>query len=189
VAESDEGPAPRRDGRSTDTRERIREVALGLFIRQGFSRTTLQDIADQLGLTRAALYYHHPSKDHLIASLVQPAKDDIDAFLEQADPSTPTREVLAGFFDLNYRHRHVFLALIRDPTGLGSVDAEGWVTQLASRAQQLLAGDEPTNQRRMRAVVAINGLSRCATVLTDIPHDELREESVDLALEIVEGHG
>jgi len=188
VAGPDEGPAPRRDGRSTDTRERIHEVALELFIRQGFSRTTLQDIADQLGLTRAALYYHHPSKDHLIASLVQPAKDDIDDFLERATPSTPTRELLEGFFDLNYRHRHIFLALVRDPTGLGSVDAEGWITHLALRAQQLLAGNEPTHQQRMRAVVAINGLSRCATVLTDIPHDELREQSVDLALEIVQGH-
>ena len=188
MAEPEDGTTPRRDGRSTDTRERVHEVALELFIQQGFSRTTLKDIADRLGITRAALYYHHPSKDHLIASLVQPAKDDIDAFLARAEPSTPTREVLEGFFDLNYRHRHIFLALVRDPTGLGSVDAEGWVTQLAARAQQLLAGDEPTDQQRMRAIVALNGLSRCATVLTDIPHDELREQSVDLAVEIVEGH-
>ena len=190
VAVSDPGQAPssKRDGRSTDTRERIREVALGLFIRQGFSQTTLQDIADELGLTRAALYYHHPSKDHLIASLVQPAKDDIDTFLAQAEHRPPAPlELLEGFFDLNYRHRLIFLALVRDPTGLGSIDAEGWVTALAAQAQRLLAGDEPTSEGRIRAIVAINGLSRCATVLTDIPHDELRERSVQLALEIVEG--
>ena len=187
MADRPTGPA-RRDGRSTDTRERIREVALGLFVRQGFSKTTLQDIADELGLTRAALYYHHPSKDHLVASLVQPAKDDIDAFLAAAERTPPApRELLEGFFDLNYRHRLIFLALLRDPTGLGSVDAEGWVTQLAAQAQRLLAGDDPSPQRRIRAVVAINGLSRCATVLTDIPHDELRRASVDLAVEIIEG--
>lgn len=179
-------PAPRRDGRSTDTRQRVHEVALELFLRQGFSHTTLQDIADELGLTRAALYYHYRSKDHLIASLVEPAKDAIDAFLDQAEPSTPPRELLEGFFDLNYRHRLIFLALVRDPTGLGSVDAEGWITELAAHAQRLLAGDDPTPDRRIRAVVAINGLSRCATVLTDIPHDELRERSVDLALQIIE---
>lgn len=181
-----EAGTPKRDGRSTDTRDRIREVALGLFIRQGFSHTTLQDIADELGLTRAALYYHHPSKDHLIASLVQPAKDAIDVFLAQTESTLPPpRDLLEGFFDLNYRHRLILLALIRDPTGLGSVDAEGWVTELAAHAQRLLAGDDPTPERRIRAVVAINGLSRCATVLTDIPHDELRERSVRLALEIV----
>ncbi len=188
MGEDTDGGAPRRDGRSTDTAHRIREVALELFIRQGFSRTTLQDIADELGLTRAALYYHHPSKDHLIASLVQPAKDDIDGFLTHAETDhLSTRELLEGFFDLNYRHRMIFLALVRDPTGLGSVDAEGWVTQLAAQAQRLLAGDEPTTDDRLRALVAINGLSRCATVLPDVPHDELREHSVALAMEIVAG--
>lgn len=185
MEELDESGTPRRDGRSTDTRDRIRGVALELFIRQGFSHTTLQDIADELGLTRAALYYHYESKDHLVASLVQPAKDGIDAFLAQTERTTPPRELLEGFFDLNYRHRLILLALIRDPTGLGSVDAEGWVTELAEHAQRLLAGDDPTPDRRIRAVVAINGLSRCATVLTDIPYDELRERSVNLALQIV----
>ncbi len=188
MAHPGHAPTSDRDGRSTDTRERIRQVALRLFIRDGFSHTTLQDIADALGLTRAALYYHHPSKDHLIASLVQPAKDDIDDLLIwAADTDPPPREVLEGFFDRNYRHRLIVLALVRDPTGLGSVDAEGWVTELAVQAQRLLAGDRPTADGRIRAVVAINGLSRCATVLSDIPHDELRTRSVDLALEIVTG--
>jgi AcrR family transcriptional regulator len=189
VAETEGAPTPRRDGRSTDTRDRIREVALALFIERGFSRTTLKDIADRLGLTRAALYYHHPSKEHLIASLVQPAKDDIDAFLADAEDTTASpRHVLEGFFDLNYRHRLIILALVRDPTGLGAIDAEGWVTELAAQAQRLLAGDAPNPQQRIRAVVAINGLSRCATVLTDIDHDELRRSSIGLALEIVGGH-
>lgn len=189
MAKTEETRAPRRDGRSTDTRERIRAVALELFTRQGFSRTTLQDIANQLGLTRAALYYHHPSKDHLIASLIQPAKDEIDAFLATAERTTPPpREVAEKFFDLNYRHRRILLALVRDPTGLGAVDAEGWVTQLAVQAQRLLAGDHPTPEQRIRAVVAINGLSRCATVLTDIPYGELRQRSINLALEIVRGN-
>lgn len=183
----DKPPAPKRDGRSTDTRQRIHEVALGLFVRRGFSHTTLQDIAEELGLTRAALYYHHRSKDDLIASLVQPAKDAIDDFLDRAERSAPPpRELLEGFFDLNYRYRLIFLALVRDPTGLGSVDAEGWVTELAASAQRLLAGDDPTPERRIRAVVAISGLSRCATVLIDIPHDQLRQRSVDLALQIIE---
>ncbi|QBI18796.1 TetR/AcrR family transcriptional regulator [Egibacter rhizosphaerae] len=184
---ADAASEPRRNGRSTDTHQRIHEVALDLFLQRGFSHTTLQDIADELGLTRAALYYHYRSKDDLIASLIQPAKDAVDAFLDHAQRTDPpARELLEGFFDLNYRHRRIFLALVRDPTGLGSVDAEGWVTELAATAQRLLAGDDPTPDGRIRAVVAINGLSRCATVLPDIPHDELRRRSVDLGLQILE---
>lgn len=161
-------------------------MALGRFIRHGFSHTTMQDIAAELRLTRAALYYHHPSKDCLVASLVQPAKDDIDGSLAgAADTEPPPREILEGFFGLNDRHRLIVLALVRDPTGLGSVDAEGWVTELSAQAQRLLAGNRPTADGRIRAVMAINGLSRCATLLTDIPHDELRKRSVGIALEIV----
>lgn len=184
MADRKETREPRRDGRSTDTRERIRDVALELFIAQGFTHTTLQNIADRLGITRAALYYHHPSKDHLIASLIQPAKDEIDTFLASAERTQPPRQILEQFFDVNYRHRRIILALVRDPTGLGTVEAEGWVTQLASEAQRLLAGEDPTPEQRIRAVVAINGLSRCATVLEDIPYEELRQRSIDLALEI-----
>jgi len=177
----------RRDGRTTDTRERIEEIALTLFIQRGFSGTKLQDIADELGLTKTALYYHFPSKDELVRSLVQPAVEAVDAFFESADPDMEDEQFLAGFFDLTYEHRQIFLALTADPTGLGSIDATGWVTRLAVQAQEQLVGADPTSDQRIRAVMAINGLSRCATLLTDIPHPELRERSVAAALQLLQG--
>lgn len=177
-----------RDGRTTDTRQRIQEVAIGLFLERGFSNTTLLDIAARLGVTKAALYYHFPSKAALIGSVLQPAIDDVNAFLEEAE-RTPlsVRELLERFFDLNYEHRAVFAALIRDPAGLGAVDAVGWVTRLAVSFQHLLAGPDATAEQRIRAIIAANGLSRCATLLTDVPREQLRSTTVDVAVEIVEG--
>jgi AcrR family transcriptional regulator len=176
----------RRDGRSTDTRERIAEVALQLFTRKGFAATTMQDIADELGLTKAALYYHHASKDELIRSLVQPAVDDVDAFFQraQADDLEPI-ELLTGFFDVNHRHRKVFVALTADPSGLAVADAHGWVTRLAALAQERLVGADATPDQRIRAVMAVNGLSRCATLLTAVPDDELRLRTVRAALDLL----
>ncbi len=52
-----------------DTRERILDVALDLFARQGFDRTSLRQIAESLGLTKAALYYHFESKDDILLAL------------------------------------------------------------------------------------------------------------------------
>lgn len=185
----EQAKAPRRrDGRTRDTRERALAVALELFVTQGFSKTTLQDIADRLGLTKAALYYHFPTKADLVRSVVQPAVDDVDALLAEASGSTSgstlgSRELLERFFDLNYNHRLVFLALIQDPSGLGDVDAENWVPRLAQQFQQLLAGPHPTAEQRIRAVMTANGLSRCATLLTDIPYDELRKTTVDVAVQ------
>ncbi len=52
-----------------DTRQRILDVALDLFIEQGFDGTSLRQIAEQLGVTKAALYYHFESKDDILMAL------------------------------------------------------------------------------------------------------------------------
>ena len=57
------------DAPSTDTRQRILDVALDLFIEQGFDGTSLRQIAEQLGVTKAALYYHFESKDDILMAL------------------------------------------------------------------------------------------------------------------------
>jgi AcrR family transcriptional regulator len=43
---------------TSDTRTRIQDVALDLFIEQGYEATSLREIAEKLGVTKAALYYH-----------------------------------------------------------------------------------------------------------------------------------
>lgn len=178
---------PRRDGRRRDTRERIHDVALGLFVSQGFSATTMQDVADRLELTKAAVYYHHATKADLIRSVVQPAIDAVNEFLSEARSTTPDRrEVLEGFFDLNYTYRSEFLALLRDPSALAVADTQGWVPRLAQEFQELLAGPNATDQQRIGAVMAGNGLSRCATVLTEIPYERLRSLSVEAALTLLD---
>ncbi|MGP8060867.1 MAG: TetR/AcrR family transcriptional regulator [Acidimicrobiales bacterium] len=52
-----------------DTRQRILDVALDLFIAQGFDGTSLREIAEKLGVTKAALYYHFASKDDILMAL------------------------------------------------------------------------------------------------------------------------
>jgi AcrR family transcriptional regulator len=51
------------------TRERILDVALDLFIEKGFDGTSLREIAEKLGFTKAALYYHYASKDDILMAL------------------------------------------------------------------------------------------------------------------------
>jgi AcrR family transcriptional regulator len=47
------------------------ERAAELFAERGFTGTTLQDVADTVGLTRAALYRYFESKEALLATLVE----------------------------------------------------------------------------------------------------------------------
>jgi AcrR family transcriptional regulator len=50
-------------------RDRILDVALDLFIENGYDGTSLREVAEQLGVTKAALYYHFASKDDILMAL------------------------------------------------------------------------------------------------------------------------
>ena len=54
------------------TRDRIVAEALDLFAEQGIDGTSLREIAERIGVTKAALYYHFPSKDDLLAAVFEP---------------------------------------------------------------------------------------------------------------------
>ena len=58
---------PRR--REPRTRERILDIALELFVEQGYDKTSLRDIAERLGTTKAALYYHFERKEDILLEL------------------------------------------------------------------------------------------------------------------------
>jgi AcrR family transcriptional regulator len=53
----------------SDTRQRILSVALDLFTEQGYDGTSLREIAEQLGVTKAAIYYHFESKEDILMAL------------------------------------------------------------------------------------------------------------------------
>ena len=56
--------------RGESTRDGILAVASKLFAEKGFAGTALQDIAEKMGITRAAVYHHFKSKDEVLATLV-----------------------------------------------------------------------------------------------------------------------
>ena len=58
---------PRSQG--VETRERILDVAQELFTRQGYDKTSLRDIAEQLQITKAALYYYFERKEDILLEL------------------------------------------------------------------------------------------------------------------------
>ena len=45
------------------------EAALDLFAEKGFAQTATRELAERLGFTKAALYYHFRTKDDLLAAL------------------------------------------------------------------------------------------------------------------------
>ena len=54
-----------------DAKRRIIQAAYELFYKSGFSRVSVDLIAEKAGFTKRTLYYHFKSKDHLLAEVIQ----------------------------------------------------------------------------------------------------------------------
>lgn len=82
-----------------NTRERIQSVALQLFAEQGYESTSMRQIAEQLGFTKAALYYHFASKEDIVRALIETMRGEVQGLVEWARGQQPgpelRREVLA----------------------------------------------------------------------------------------------
>ncbi|GIG55159.1 TetR/AcrR family transcriptional regulator [Demequina activiva] len=78
-----------------DTRARIQTVALERFTDNGYDQTSLREIAEDLGVTKAALYYHFRTKEEILDSLLSKVSDEIDGLVQwmQSGPSTRERRL------------------------------------------------------------------------------------------------
>ncbi|HET7074357.1 MAG TPA: TetR/AcrR family transcriptional regulator [Mycobacterium sp.] len=168
----------------SDTRQRIQDVARDLFLQQGVQRTSLQDIADKLGITKPALYYHFSSREDLVRSILVPLIDEGEQFVDEQEARghTDARELLGGYFDFHYRHREDLVLVLAELTALADLGLIDKVLAWRDRLGKLVFGPRPTLAQSTRAVVAFGGLQDCCLQFPDTPYQELRANSVEAAL-------
>lgn len=70
--------------RGDDTKERLRQAALELFVANGITETSTREIAQAAGIAEGTLYRHYPSKDALALDLFQTMRQRLSAALEAA---------------------------------------------------------------------------------------------------------
>jgi AcrR family transcriptional regulator len=147
-------------------------------------RTSLQDIADKLGITKPALYYHFPSREDLVRSILVPLIDEGEQFVADQENLgyTGARELLEGYFDFHYRHRRDLMLVLTELTMLADLGLIDKVLAWRDRLGKLVFGPKPTLAQSTRAVVAFGGLQDCCLQFPDTPYKELRAKSVDAAL-------
>jgi AcrR family transcriptional regulator len=151
---------------------------------RGVQRTSLQDIADKLGITKPALYYHFSSREDLVRSILVPLIDEGERFVADHEDSgrTVARELLEGYFDFFYRHREDLALVLAEWTMLADLGLVDKVLGWHGRLGKLVFGSKPTLAQATRAVVAFGGLQDCCLQFPDTPHKQLRAKSVDAAL-------
>ena len=84
--------AVRRNG--VETRRQAQQVALELFTAHGYENTTLRQIADQLGLNKASLYYYFASKEAILHSLFDERGTEAEQLLTWLREQTRTPDLL-----------------------------------------------------------------------------------------------
>ena len=168
-------------GRRGDTRERIQQVALELFAEQGYERTSLREIAERLGVTKAALYYHFKSKEDIVRSFTEDYFGRLDALIawggEQPPGAATANELLDRYITIVIESGEVFRFLERNQaTTHGTEDGKHRFTQARPRIKSLMeiiTGPDAPPRSRIRAAAAIFSVSTCMFFMKDEPEAEL----------------
>lgn len=175
------------DSRRTDTRERAIEAALGLFARQGYAGTSLREIAERLGVTKAALYFHFRSKEEILTAILRGYLDGINVLV--TDAADEPEEVLRGFaehqrrwgLDLVLTVRQNFAAIQELPIGAEIRDSMRALVDV-------LAPPGADAAQRLRVRVALSTFQTAAVigmVEEDGDEDVLREAALAISLELL----
>ncbi len=179
-----------------DTRARIQAVAVELFGEQGYEKTSLREIAERLGVTKAALYYHFKSKEDIVHSLVDDYFGQVDALVawgrQQPRTAQVRGELLSRYLGIVIDGHEVYRMLHQNQAALGSL------TSLKQRGElfrermnsliELFAEPGAPLHDRVRAAMATSGLSVGWMLFRDETADdpgELREVILRVARELI----
>lgn len=140
----------------------ILDVAAGLFARRGFAKTSVQDVADAVGLSKAGLLHHFPSKEALYAAVLGQAEALGARVLDSVRdlPLGPPRDrrALEVMVDVALAHPGL-VALLIAPVTQGGADAvhDSDVGPAAAAALQAFGVEVgvPVSERAVRVAGAL----------------------------------
>jgi len=163
------------------TRVRILTAAEQLFVERGYHATTLQEIADRVGITKPALYYYFDAKADILANLLDPMTVELEHVLDQAVAAAETGGVAAaravlipGWLDVFLRSRGTLLALVRE---LASTPSGAFDRAIAAmeRAVVLCAGPGDGFAAQIAMAQVVSAITDPVALMPHIPTDVLRE--------------
>ena len=97
------------------TKNQILEAALRVFVKSGFSKTTMDDIVNESGLSKGAIYHHYGSKKELFLALIDYwenyfFKNIINKDLTNNNPDELLRDITLDVIKAFKSSKHIFLA-------------------------------------------------------------------------------
>jgi AcrR family transcriptional regulator len=166
----------------TAAQTRIIDAALDLFAEHGVSGTSLQMIADALGVTKAAVYHQYNTKDEIILAVAQAVLVRLEAAVTaaEAERSRPrAREVLiTGMIDLAVERRRMAGFLQRDPVMLRFLENHAPFRHVMARVNRLLMGGGSDPRARVQAATLAAAIAGAVIhpLVLDLDDESLRAQ-------------
>jgi TetR/AcrR family transcriptional regulator len=108
----------RRRSNGLRTRAEIVAAAERHFAEQGFEATRLDDVADEVGIRRAAIFYHFGDKQELYAAVLEEVFRDLTVDLPTGGSAVERLEAsLAGWIDFVAQRPNVARLILREAAG------------------------------------------------------------------------
>jgi len=161
---------------------RIIEAALDLFAEHGISGTSLQMIADALGVTKAAVYHQYNTKDEIVLAVAQVVLARLEATVTAAEGERSrqrAREVLiTAMIDLAVERRRIASILQRDPVMLRFLQNHQPFRRVMARLNRVLIGAAPEPRARVQAAILAAAIAGAVThpLVLDLDDESLRSQ-------------
>jgi AcrR family transcriptional regulator len=168
-------------------RSRIITAALDLFARQGVGGTSLQMIADEIGVTKAAVYHQYRTKDEIVLAAAEAELARLRAVVDAAETGRSAKRareaLVTGIVDLAVQRRRIVGTILSDPVIVGFFAEHDAFREVMHRIRRLLVDDDPRPEAAVRTAMLLAAIS--GTVMhpfvVDLDDDTLRHELVRLA--------
>lgn len=172
--------------RRSAAQERILAAALDLFAEHGVSGTSLQMIADAMGVTKAAVYHQFKAKNEIVLAVAEAEFAKLEAAVEAAE-AQPSRErarnmLLTQVIDMAVERRRWVRALQYDPVMVRLLAEHQPLQQVLERVYRLLLGRASSESKvRIAVMAATIGATVVHPLVADLDDETLRRELVHVA--------
>lgn len=174
--------APLESTGHTAAQTRVIEAAVALFGEHGIGGTSLQMIADSVGVTKAAVYHQYKAKHEIILAVADAVMAGLEEAVKAAEGERSrarAREVLiARMIDLAVERREWAGVLQRDPVMLRCLQEHARFRQVMERVNRALMGGAPDPRTRVlaAALAATIGGAVIHPLVVDLDDETLRAE-------------
>jgi AcrR family transcriptional regulator len=176
----------------TAAQSRIIGAALDLFARRGVGGTSFQMIADEIGVTKAAVYHQYQSKEEIVLAAAEAELARLAAVVDaaEAERSRPRARdaLLTGMVDMAVERGRTVSTILNDPVIVGAFAEHKTFRDVMHRLRRLLVGDNPGPEARIRTAMLIAAISGAAMhpFVADIDDETLRAELMRIARRVLD---